>query len=158
MRAVSVDDFEIGEALLLMLERMKLLVEGAGATALAAALKLKAELIGKRVVICLSGGNIDINLLDRIIGYGLAKAGRLMRFAVDLHDRPGELQKLLVLIGETGANVRSTSLIAAAGVSRQRAKMLPPNGAPPSRRSTDRARLFDRARKPDMNGPRAKRQ
>ncbi len=106
-RAVTVDDFEIGEALLLMLERMKLLVEGAGATALAAALKLKAELAGKRVVICISGGNIDINLLDRIIGYGLAKAGRLMRFAIDLHDRPGELQKLLVLIGETGANVRS---------------------------------------------------
>jgi len=106
-RAVTVDDFEIGEAVLLMLERMKLLVEGAGATALAAALKLKAELAGKRVVICISGGNIDINLLDRIIGYGLAKAGRLMRFAVDLHDRPGELQKLLVLIGETGANVRS---------------------------------------------------
>jgi threonine dehydratase len=106
-RAVTVDDFEIGEALLLMLERMKLLVEGAGATALAAALKLKAELVGKRVVICISGGNIDINLLDRIIGYGLAKAGRLMRFAIDLHDRPGELQKLLVLIGETGANVRA---------------------------------------------------
>ena len=106
-RAVTVDDFEIGEALLLLLERMKLLVEGAGATALAAAVKLKTELTGKRVVICLSGGNIDINLLDRIIGYGLAKAGRLMRFAVDLHDRPGELQKLLVLIGATGANVRS---------------------------------------------------
>jgi threonine dehydratase len=106
-RAVTVDDFEIGEAVLLMLERMKLLVEGAGATALAGALKLKAELAGKRVVICISGGNIDINLLDRIIGYGLAKAGRLMRFAVDLHDRPGELQKLLALIGETGANVRS---------------------------------------------------
>jgi threonine dehydratase len=106
-RAVTVDDFEIGEAVLLMLERMKLLVEGAGAPALAAALKIKAELAGKRVVICISGGNIDINLLDRIIGYGLAKAGRLMRFAVDLHDRPGELQKLLVRIGETGANVRS---------------------------------------------------
>ena len=106
-RAVTVDDFEIGEAVLLMLERMKLLVEGAGATALAGALKLKSELAGKRVVICISGGNIDINLLDRIIGYGLAKAGRLMRFAVDLHDRPGELQKLLGLIGETGANVRS---------------------------------------------------
>ena len=106
-RAITVDDFEIGEALLLMLERMKLLVEGAGATALAAALKLKSKVAGKRVVICISGGNIDINLLDRIIGYGLAKAGRLMRFAIDLHDRPGELQKLLVLIGETGANVRS---------------------------------------------------
>jgi threonine dehydratase len=106
-RVVTVDDFEIGGALLLMLERLKLLAEGAGATALAAAFKLKAELAGKRVVICISGGNIDINLLDRIIGYGLAQAGRLMRFAVDLHDRPGELQKLLVLIGETGANVRS---------------------------------------------------
>lgn len=106
-RAVTVDDFEIGGALLLMLERLKLLAEGAGATALAAAFKLKAELTGKRVVICISGGNIDINLLDRIIGYGLAQAGRLMRFAVDLHDRPGELQKLLLLIGETGANVRS---------------------------------------------------
>jgi threonine dehydratase len=106
-RVVTVDDFEIGGALLLMLERMKLLAEGAGATALAAAFKLKAELAGKRVVICISGGNIDINLLDRIIGYGLAQAGRLMRFAVDLHDRPGELQKLLALIGETGANVRS---------------------------------------------------
>jgi threonine dehydratase len=106
-RVVTVDDFEIGGALLLMLERMKLLVEGAGATGLAAAFKLKTELAGKRVVICVSGGNIDINLLDRIIGYGLAQAGRLMRFAVDLHDRPGELQKLLALIGETGANVRS---------------------------------------------------
>ena len=106
-RVATVDDFEIGEAVLLMLERMKLLVEGAGATALAAALKLKADLAGKRVVICISGGNIDINLLDRIIGYGLAKAGRLMRLAIDLHDRPGELQKLLLLIGETGANVRS---------------------------------------------------
>jgi threonine dehydratase len=106
-RAVTVDDFEIGGALLLMLERMKLLAEGAGATALAVAFKLKAELVGKRVVICISGGNIDINLLDRIIGYGLAQAGRLMRFAVDLRDRPGELQKLLVLIGDTGANVRS---------------------------------------------------
>ncbi|HEY1851828.1 MAG TPA: threonine ammonia-lyase [Candidatus Binataceae bacterium] len=106
-RVVTVDDFEIGGALLLMLERMKLLAEGAGATALAAAFKIKAELAGRRVVICISGGNIDINLLDRIIGYGLAQAGRLMRFAVDLHDRPGELQILLALIGETGANVRS---------------------------------------------------
>ena len=72
-----------------------------------AAFKLKPELRGKRVVICISGGNIDINLLDRIIGHGLAQAGRLVRFAIDLHDRPGELQKLLALVSETGANVRS---------------------------------------------------
>jgi len=108
-RVVTVDDFEIGEALLLMLERMKLLTEGAGAAALAGALKIKSELRGRRVVIIVSGGNIDINLLDRIIGHGLAKAGRLMRITVDLRDRPAELQKLLALIGETGANVRTIS-------------------------------------------------
>ncbi len=106
-RAVTVDDFEIGEAVLLMLERLKLLTEGAGATALAGALKIRDELKGKRVVLCISGGNIDINLLDRIIGYGLSKAGRLTSFTLDLHDRPGELRKLLDLIGATGANIRS---------------------------------------------------
>jgi len=108
-RVVTVDDFEIGEAVLLMLERMKLLAEGAGAAALAGALKIKQELQGRRAVIVVSGGNIDINLLDRIIGHGLAKAGRLMRITIDLRDRPGELQKLLALIGETGANVRAIS-------------------------------------------------
>jgi threonine dehydratase len=106
-RVVTVDDGEIGEAVLLMLERMKLLAEGAGAAALAGALKLAAELTGKRIVVVVSGGNIDINLLDRIIGYGLARAGRLLRFSIDLHDRPGELQKLLALIGAAGANVRT---------------------------------------------------
>jgi len=58
-------------------------------------------------VVVVSGGNIDINLLDRIIGYGLARAGRLLRFSINLHDRPGELQKLLALIGAAGANVRT---------------------------------------------------
>lgn len=106
-RVVSVDDFEIGEAMLLLLERIKLLTESAGAAALAGALKIKDELRGRRVVIVLSGGNIDINLLDRVIGYGLAQAGRLMRLEIDLHDRPGELQKLLALIGAIGANVHT---------------------------------------------------
>jgi len=106
-RVVTVDDFEIGEAVLLMLERMKLLAEGAGAAALAGALKLKPELRGRRVVIIVSGGNIDINLLDRIIGHGLAKAGRLLRFSINLRDRPGELNKLLALIVAAGANVRT---------------------------------------------------
>jgi threonine dehydratase len=105
-RSVTVNDFEIGEAVLTLLERLKLVTEGAGAAALAGALKLKAELAGRRVVIVISGGNIDINLLDRIIGYGLAKAGRLARLRIDLHDRPGELNKLLALIGTSGANVR----------------------------------------------------
>jgi threonine dehydratase len=106
-RAVTVDDFEIGEALLLLLERLKLLAEGAGAAALAGAFKLKDELKGKTVVLVVSGGNIDINLLDRIIGHGLVKVGRLFRVAVDLRDRPGELGKLVSMIGATGANVRA---------------------------------------------------
>jgi threonine dehydratase len=106
-RAVTVDDFEIGAAVLLLLERMKLLAEGAGAAALAGALQIRHELRGKRVVVIVSGGNIDINLLDRIIAQGLVKMGRLVRLAIDLHDRPGELGKLLALVGETGANVRA---------------------------------------------------
>ena len=106
-RAVTVDDFEIGEAVLLMLERLKLLAEGAGAAALAGALKLKDEIKDKTVVLVVSGGNIDMNLLDRIIGHGLVKVGRLFRVAVDLRDRPGELGKLVSLVAATGANVRA---------------------------------------------------
>ena len=103
----SVDDFEIGEAVLLLLERMKLLAEGAGAAALAGALKRNDLIKGKRVVLLISGGNIDINLLDRIIGHGLVKAGRLYRFHVTLPDRPAELGRVLALIGDLGANVRT---------------------------------------------------
>ena len=106
-RVVTVDDFEIGEAVLLMLERMKLLAEGAGAAALAGALKMSAELAGRRVVIVVSGGNIDVNLLDRIIAHGLAKAGRLMRLVVEMRDRPGELGRLLAVITEQAANVHA---------------------------------------------------
>lgn len=106
-RVVTVDDFEIGEAVLLMLERMKLLAEGAGAAALAGALKLGGALAGRRVAIVASGGNIDVNLLDRIIGHGLAKAGRLVRLTVEMRDRPGELGRLLKLVAESGANVHA---------------------------------------------------
>jgi threonine dehydratase len=106
-RVVTVDDFEIGEAVLLMLERMKLLAEGAGAAALAGALKLGSAIAKRRVVIVVSGGNIDVNLLDRIIGHGLAKAGRLMRLTVEMRDRPGELERLLAVIAAQGANVHA---------------------------------------------------
>ncbi len=104
-RVVTVDDFEIGEAVLLLLERLKLLAEGAGATALAGALKIKDELKGGTVAVVVSGGNIDINLLDRIIGHGLSKMGRRFRFAINMPDRPGELGKLLGEISAVGANV-----------------------------------------------------
>jgi len=104
---VTVDDFEIGEAVLLMLERVKLLAEGAGAAALAGAIKIARALRGRKVVVCISGGNIDTNLLDRIIGHGLVKVGRLFRFSIGLRDRPGELGKILGLIGSLGANVHA---------------------------------------------------
>jgi threonine dehydratase len=103
----SVDDFETGEAVLLLLERMKLLTEVAGATALAGALKLKNQLKGKRLILLITGGNIDINLLDRIIGHGLVKAGRLYRLRVTLPDRPVMLSRVLGLAGGLGANVRA---------------------------------------------------
>ncbi len=106
-RVATVDDFEIGEAVMILLERMKLLAEGAGAAALAGALKMRNELRGKRVVLCVCGGNIDINLLDRIIRHGLVKAGRMFRFSVSMRDRPGELVRLLALISETGANLHA---------------------------------------------------
>src|SRR5262249_502387 len=106
-RVVTVDDFEIGEALLLMLERMKLLAEGAGAAALAGALKIAGELRGRRVVVVVTGGNIDITLLDRGLGHGLATVGRLYRIALNRRDQAGELGKLADAIGQSGANVRS---------------------------------------------------
>jgi threonine dehydratase len=54
-----------------------------------------------------SGGNIDVNLLDRIIGHGLAKTGRLMRLVVEMRDRPGELERLLAVVAGEGANVHA---------------------------------------------------
>ena len=72
---------------------------------LAGALRIRSHLQGKRVVV-VSGGNIDINLLDRIIGRGLTKMGRLARFSVDMADRPGELARLLAAVSREGANVR----------------------------------------------------
>jgi len=69
---------------------------------------LLCSVVGVRGVGCVaSGGNIDVNLLDRIIGHGLGKAGRLMRLTVEMRDRPGELQRLLAAITEQGANVRA---------------------------------------------------
>jgi threonine dehydratase len=103
----SVDDFETGEAVLLLLERMKLLTEVAGAAALAGALKLRDQLKGKRIILLITGGNIDINMLDRIICHGLVKAGRLYRVRLTLPDRPVVLSRVLGLVGGLGANVRA---------------------------------------------------
>ncbi len=103
---VLVDEDQIASAILLLLERKKILAEGAGAVPLAAFMGGAVEVPqGGKVVLVISGGNVDSPLLDRIIRRGLFLNGRIMRFSVRLHDVPGSLAKLLTLIADLKANV-----------------------------------------------------
>ena len=103
---VTVDEEEIANAVLLLLEQEKTVTEGAGAVALAALYNRRVpKARGKRVVMILSGGNIDVNILSRIIERGLAKDGRLVRLEVQLPDQPGSLAALLAEVGIQSANV-----------------------------------------------------
>ena len=102
---VTVNDEEIIGAVLLLMERSKMLVEGAGAAGVAAMLSGVVKLEGKRVLVPLTGGNIDINLVGRFIEHGLAAAGRYFVIHTRLTDRPGELMRLLVIISEMRINV-----------------------------------------------------
>jgi threonine dehydratase len=102
---VSCDDEEIANAILLLLEREKTVAEGAGAIALAAAVQRKIAVSGKRVVMLIGGGNIDVNLISRIIERGLVKDGRLVRLTVTVPDRPGSLAALTQLVAGARANV-----------------------------------------------------
>ena len=101
---VTVTEEEIARAILLLLERAKLVAEGAGAAALAALLHHKVEQPG-RVAVVVSGGNIDVNLLARIIERGLLEDGRLIRIQTLVADRPGALQALLKVIADEGGNI-----------------------------------------------------
>jgi len=101
-----VDEEEIANAILLLLEREKTVVEGAGAVGLAALIHGKIpKARGRKVAILLSGGNIDMNVISRIIERGLVKDGRLVRLEVQMPDRPGTLARFVTTIGEHGANV-----------------------------------------------------
>jgi threonine dehydratase len=102
---VSVDESEIAEAILRLLEDEKTVAEGAGAVPLAALLGSHLPLRGVRTALVVSGGNIDVNLLSRIIDRGLAKSGRIMRVRVLIPDLPGTLASLLATIARTGSNV-----------------------------------------------------
>jgi threonine dehydratase len=104
-QVVTVTEEEIANAILLLLEIEKTVVEGAGAVSLAALVNKRVDLAGKTVVLVLSGGNIDVNLVSRVIERGLVKDGRLVRLAVMLRDRPGELARLTALVAEIRANV-----------------------------------------------------
>ncbi|MBI4242041.1 MAG: threonine ammonia-lyase [Candidatus Rokubacteria bacterium] len=102
---VAVDEEEIANAILLLLEIEKTVVEGAGATTLAALVNKKVALQGKTVALVLSGGNIDVNVISRIIERGLVKDGRLVRLTVLLQDRPGALSRLTGRVAEARANI-----------------------------------------------------
>jgi threonine dehydratase len=102
-----VSDDEIAQAILLLLERAKNVVEGAGAASLAAVLDADLGFDGDDdVVAVLSGGNIDVTLLDHIIRRGLGETGRSLRFRTVLEDKPGELGQLATLLADLKANIR----------------------------------------------------
>ena len=102
---VTVSEESIAHAQVWLLERAKLLVEGAGAVGVAALLEQRVEITGKDVVVVLSGGNVDMNLLDKILEHGLAEAGRYQAIEVVLLDRPGTLGRLLAVLAQAGVNV-----------------------------------------------------
>jgi len=106
---VAVEEEEIANAILLLLEREKTLAEGAGAAAVAALVNHRVGLSGKRVAAIVSGGNIDVTLLARIIERGLVKDGRLVRLRVHLPDYPGALHRLTGILAEHRANLVETS-------------------------------------------------
>jgi len=106
-KVVTVDEAAIALAILRLVELEKSVVEGAGATPLAAFLGGKVEeLRGKRVVLALCGGNIDLTMLDRVIETGLVADGRLTRFTVSIADRPGGLARLAEVIAAAGASIK----------------------------------------------------
>lgn len=104
---VSVTDDEISTAILALIEQQKLIAEGAGAVAVAAAMFNKVPVKGKKVICLVSGGNIDVTILSRVIGRGLQKSGRSCSMTLELVDKPGQLQQVSHIIAETGANVVS---------------------------------------------------
>lgn len=105
-RFIGVDEEEIASAILFLLERQKLVVEGAGAAGVAALLHDKlSHLKGKKVGVVLSGGNMDVTLLSIIIEKGLIKSGRKMKLTVTLIDKPGALMQLTRMLQELNANI-----------------------------------------------------
>lgn len=104
---VTVSDDEIAAAILNLMERQKVVAEGAGVVPVAAAMFDKLPLAGKRVVCVVSGGNIDVNILSRVINRGLAMSGRKVTMEIRLTDKPGQLQQVSTIIAELGANVVS---------------------------------------------------
>ena len=102
---VTVSDDEIATAILALIEQQKMVAEGAGAVAVAACMFHKLPVEGKKVVCVVSGGNIDVTILSRVISRGLLMEGRLVDLTLALDDKPGELTHVSDIIASTGANI-----------------------------------------------------
>lgn len=114
---VTVTEDEIAGAILALIEKQKLVSEGAGATAVAAVMYGHLPVEGKKVVCLVSGGNIDVNILNRVITRGLAKNGRICSFELEVDDKPGALSRVLQIVADNGANVLSVNHERVAGAS-----------------------------------------
>ncbi|MEG0778206.1 MAG: threonine ammonia-lyase [Oscillospiraceae bacterium] len=104
---VTVTDDEVATAVLALIEQQKLIAEGAGAVAVAAAMFGKIDLKGKKTACLVSGGNIDVTILNRVISRGLLKAGRVANLTIPLTDKPGQLEQVSRIIAQKGGNVVS---------------------------------------------------
>ena len=104
---VTVSEDEISTAILTMIEHQKLIAEGAGAVSVAAVLFNKIPVKGKKVVCLVSGGNIDVTILSRVIKRGLLKSGRSCSLNIELLDKPGQLKAVSRIIADLGGNVIS---------------------------------------------------
>ena len=102
---VTVSEDEIAAAILAMIEKQKLIAEGAGAVSVAAAMFGKLPIAGKKAVCLVSGGNIDVNILSRVITRGLVTSGRNANLLIALEDKPGQLVGVSEIIAACGANV-----------------------------------------------------
>ena len=104
-KVVTVSESEIAAAILTILEKQKLITEGAGAVSVAAVMAGKLDVKGKTVCALLSGGNVDVTMLERILTRGLAKEGRTVSFSTVLPDQPHALASFLEVVSSLGANV-----------------------------------------------------
>jgi threonine dehydratase len=104
-RIVTVTEEEIASSILALVEQEKTVAEGAGAVALAAALEKRFDLRGRRTACIVSGGNIDVNTLSKIIERGLSRDGRRVRLSIDVPDRPGSLTRVSAVIAACRGNI-----------------------------------------------------
>lgn len=104
-KVISVSEDEVAVAILELMEKQKLVAEGAGAVSVAAAMSGRLDLKGKKTVCLVSGGNIDVTILSRVINRALIKEGRIADITVELMDKPGQLVEVSSIIARNGANV-----------------------------------------------------